>query len=143
MPNVGHRGVGVCQFVIFFFLMIRPPPRSTPFPYTTLFRSFDGTTAKFTTRVNQFVAPNDLSPNGTLWKLLGVVTISSGKLAEKLTNAANNQVVADAGSEENTPELQSPCNLECRLLLEKKKNTTGISSRPSWYVNDLLNTLMK
>src|ERR1039457_3141508 len=75
----------VCRFFLFFFLMIRRPPRSTLFPYTTLFRS----------RAN-------LSP--------GHAHAVSG---------------AGAGvtwrSEEHTSELQSPCNLVCRLLLEKKK----------------------
>src|SRR5574337_1337670 len=80
-------------FCLFFFLMIRRPPRSTLFPYTTLFRSqvAKGTTGKI------------------------YVSIGIGG--------------ASARSEEHTSELQSPLNLVCRLLLEKKKRThlTGMS----------------
>src|ERR1022692_435777 len=69
----------------FFFLMIRRPPRSTLFPYTTLFRS-------------AFAATGAAFPFASA--LLGW---QRGR------------------SEEHTSELQSPCNLVCRLLLEKKK----------------------
>src|SRR5256885_5664562 len=77
---------------IFFFLMIRRPPRSTLFPYTTLFRS---------------IAPGE----------------------RKCRNLGIRNLDARAGivrnrSEEHTSELQSPCNLVCRLLLEKKKDTS-------------------
>src|SRR6516162_10282183 len=71
-----------------FFLMIRRPPRSTLFPYTTLFRSRPGPPKAHGTA--------DLSPS---------VTITEPR----------------PRSEEHTSELQSPCNLVCRLLLEKKK----------------------
>src|SRR5256885_8607380 len=89
----------VSMYLFFFFLMIRRPPRSTLFPYTTLFRSRD-----------RFVA----------W-LLGIVM----NLAKTRLRARRETPVEDwAGgrrSEEHTSELQSPCNLVCRLLLEKKK----------------------
>src|SRR2546426_7938462 len=71
--------------------MIRRPPRSTLFPYTTLFRSCSDE--------ERFCRPR------AAFRL-------------KLT-----QVRRDDRSEEHTSELQSPCNLVCRLLLEKKKNT--------------------
>src|SRR5256885_3245325 len=77
--------------VFFFFLMIRRPPRSTLFPYTTLFRSASSSVSSFmasamrSLRVLRFSWP--------MWR-----------------------------SEEHTSELQSPCNLVCRLLLEKKKS---------------------
>src|SRR5205807_6542229 len=71
--------------------MIRPPPRSTLFPYTTLFRS---------------LAVVNLNDN--------TVTILFGN---------GDGTFSTARSEEHTSELQSPCNLVCRLLLEKKKNT--------------------
>src|SRR5256885_3585933 len=74
--------------------MIRRPPRSTLFPYTTLFRS--------TTRPIIFVAHS-----------LGGIVVKSVSLTSRLRSAR---------SEEHTSELQSPCNLVCRLLLEKKKN---------------------
>src|SRR2546426_1285520 len=70
--------------------MIRRPPRSTLFPYTTLFRS---------------VA--DCFSAMALGELLAVRAVDHRHVAER--------------SEEHTSELQSPCNLVCRLLLEKKK----------------------
>src|SRR5688572_31816924 len=87
-----------CLF-IFFFLMIRRPPRSTLFPYTTLFRS--GRT-------------EDDHAHG---ELAGAVAGSS-----PLTNLGVLSCSGcDARSEEHTSELQSQSNLVCRLLLEKKK----------------------
>src|SRR5256885_5621486 len=87
--------------LLFFFLMIRRPPRSTLFPYTTLFRS--GT------------------PLGAQRLHAG-----AGPAAEPERNKIEHQGNDHAGkrtprSEEHTSELQSPCNLVCRLLLEKKK----------------------
>src|SRR5256885_9092842 len=74
--------------LFFFFLMIRRPPRSTLFPYTTLFRSgaryLGGSSPRWCETVVEYIGINR--------------------------------------SEEHTSELQSPCNLVCRLLLEKKKN---------------------
>src|SRR5256885_11696288 len=80
----------------FFFLMIRRPPRSTLFPYTTLFRS---------------VCP-DLALAG-VQRRLALVPLSQDVPARRR--------VSRGRSEEHTSELQSPCNLVCRLLLEKKK----------------------
>src|SRR5256885_15954502 len=71
---------------IFFFLMIRRPPRSTLFPYTTLFRS-----------PASCACPPSFAGHGS-------------RIQDQ-----------PARSEEHTSELQSPCNLVCRLLLEKKK----------------------
>src|SRR5256885_17041829 len=82
----------------FFFLMIRRPPRSTLFPYTTLFRSESGSRAG----KNKFLGGTTM--NFTRRDLLQ----SAGALA------------LVPRSEEHTSELQSPCNLVCRLLLEKK-----------------------
>src|SRR5256885_8237501 len=75
--------------------MIRRPPRSTLFPYTTLFRSHIHSQPPFQRRCSQGRAP------GAARRVIA-------------TGAA-------ARSEEHTSELQSPCNLVCRLLLEKKK----------------------
>src|SRR5256885_9875547 len=92
---------------MFFFLMIRRPPRSTLFPYTTLFRSSPAIAqAKY--------------PSAAPIKLIipfaagGPTDIIGRKVAEKMT--------ALLRSEEHTSELQSPCNLVCRLLLEKKQH---------------------
>src|SRR5256885_5789212 len=94
--------------------MIRRPPRSTLFPYTTLFRSTPLRLAADARRL-------DLSPAWMSWagqapalELLadiGVAAVHDHDL--RLANR----------SEEHTSELQSPCNLVCRLLLEKKKTT--------------------
>src|SRR5256885_17244717 len=78
-------------FYQFFFLMIRRPPRSTLFPYTTLFRS-----------PRSPEAPKPRSRRGR--RSYGASSMSKTR------------------SEEHTSELQSPCNLVCRLLLEKKNN---------------------
>src|SRR5205807_8883747 len=82
--------------LFFFFLMIRRPPRSTLFPYTTLFRS--------RTR-------NTHGGTGLLWR-------SDRGACQRRTRGNDAQ---RRRSEEHTSELQSPCNLVCRLLLEKKK----------------------
>src|SRR6266705_5918439 len=73
--------------VSFFFLMIRRPPRSTLFPYTTLFRSRSGSIRRWISRIS--ISPFLPRPR----------------------------------SEEHTSELQSPYDLVCRLLLEKKNET--------------------
>src|SRR5256885_3269826 len=88
----------------FFFLMIRRPPRSTLFPYTTLFRSLARRGA-----------------GGFVCFAAGFSETGSSE-GERLTR----ELLASAGalpfrSEEHTSELQSPCNIVCRLLLEKKK----------------------
>src|SRR5256885_2455314 len=90
--------------------MIRRPPRSTLFPYTTLFRSLDpgarGAVEGFDgLRVHQRIHLDD---------------------DPRRTSGADHRQDECAGgpagrSEEHTSELQSPCNLVCRLLLEKKK----------------------
>src|SRR2546426_5983515 len=78
-------------FFFFFFLMIRRPPRSTLFPYTTLFRS------------------------------------QRLRLARcRRQRPGRHRLLRDERSEEHTSELQSPCNLVCRLLLEKKKKEKQI-----------------
>src|SRR5256885_10355014 len=81
--------------------MIRRPPRSTLFPYTTLFRSL---TERRTGEVEGTAA-------GLVWL--------SGNLGGLVV-----ATVVGLRSEEHTSELQSPCNLVCRLLLEKKKKNT-------------------
>src|SRR5256885_12271287 len=84
--------------IFFFFLMIRRPPRSTLFPYTTLFRSaWDGLVPGASAERN--------------WYLYCKKSLVSGLWVR---------------SEEHTSELQSPCNLVCRLLLEKKNKRRSL-----------------
>src|SRR5258708_13447893 len=92
-----------------FFLMIRPPPRSTLFPYTTLFRSKE--------KAGEFYAVHKArSFYGEL-----VDFMSSGPIIAAILEKDN--AVADFRSEEHKSELQSPDHLVCRLLLEKKNHT--------------------
>src|SRR5256885_16251029 len=105
----------MCDYLfsfVFFFLMIRRPPRSTLFPYTTLFRSV-------------------LCRNG-LQRGIGKPCIQGNDGGLIALESFRCECVDDVDgelhlqkafrSEEHTSELQSPCNLVCRLLLEKKKN---------------------
>src|SRR5688572_33038320 len=87
-------------FFPFFFLMIRRPPRSTLFPYTTLFRSRTASSKWFTG---------------------GATCAVDGRAAGTREPAAAGAAAATPRSEEHTSELQSQSNLVCRLLLEKKK----------------------
>src|SRR2546426_5748684 len=89
--------------------MIRRPPRSTLFPYTTLFRSGRA--------VAEIKARAD--PHGAVGAAV-VLSLPAGIRIEGLGLAVDRDVVER--SEEHTSELQSPCNLVCRLLLEKKKH---------------------
>src|SRR5256885_10510860 len=101
--------------------MIRRPPRSTLFPYTTLFRSI-----------------YHVSPTPQLYNFSGFIVTKDGyrrmyeirlqmfvsdpkRCVERYVESKDPAALAiDHRSEEHTSELQSPCNLVCRLLLEKK-----------------------
>src|SRR3712207_7973421 len=97
--------------LIFFFLMIRRPPRSTLFPYTTLFRSRGAGTGKPPMSDVSIAAVRRGFVRALLRGLRVLWPVLSGLLA------------AMAGrSEEHTSELQSRQYLVCRLLLEKKKH---------------------
>src|SRR5256885_12131555 len=96
---------------LFFFLMIRRPPRSTLFPYTTLFRS-------------------------SIWSTNSET--SQGRTAQ--LQASPTRVRKRQRSEEHTSELQSPCNLVCRLLLEKKKYHKLVRTSVTLARNNLLQT---
>src|SRR2546430_9843066 len=100
----------------FFFLMIRRPPRSTLFPYTTLFRSC----VRCVTQ--SLLSQRRLGPIG---KFRGTTRATPGSGPQDR-------------SEEHTSELQSQSNLVCRLLLEKKKS--DIYSASKWYSSNRLTT---
>src|SRR5256885_8966437 len=100
--------------------MIRRPPRSTLFPYTTLFRSINC--------FGVFYFP--LGPRADrLWRrnrdchVFDLVDFVQTKQFTGVFFGANHKILTNRRSEEHTSELQSPCNLVCRLLLEKKNHT--------------------
>src|SRR3712207_7734788 len=99
----------------FFFLMIRRPPRSTLFPYTTLFRSGSGTD------IGAFEFVPDADGDGHLDGTDNCPTAAN-------PDQRNTDGQPDGGyrSEEHTSELQSRQYLVCRLLLEKKKQPNRI-----------------
>src|SRR6266478_7344419 len=90
--------------ILFFFLMIRRPPRSTLFPYTTLFRSRSGALSAGPGTISRSVDHRSRQPQPPRHR---------------------------SRSEEHTSELQSQSNLVCRLLLEKKKKKKETSDRAS------------
>src|SRR6266853_5945056 len=98
-----HSTVFVFFFFFFFFLLIRRPPRSTLFPYTTLFRSPGSASA----------AHAPACPRSPV----------TDRPAEPATDRSGR-------SEEHTSELQSQSNLVCRLLLEKKKKPPRLGAAP-------------
>src|SRR3712207_7320016 len=99
--------------------MIRRPPRSTLFPYTTLFRSLYWNCRPFRDGKRQGKCPYQLLgaalPTYDFWDLL---QMDPEQLRQQLSSR----------SEEHTSELQSRQYLVCRLLLEKKKNTNLVHS---------------
>src|SRR3989441_4291451 len=108
VPDYALRGN--LSYYFFFFLMIRRPPRSTLFPYTTLFRSLA------TYRISEAA-----HAARTLQELFGAI----------------HRIVGER-SEEHTSELQSLAYLVCRLLLEKKKKQSLHPSRPQTRVRSSL-----
>src|SRR2546426_5453884 len=97
--------------------MIRRPPRSTLFPYTTLFRSM--TIAEWAPLVDIIEDEKEYLIKAELPE------IKKEDVKVRVENGDGHR------SEEHTSELQSPCNLVCRLLLEKKKNSVefGFATR--------------
>src|SRR5438067_6610616 len=95
---------------LIFFSMIRLPPRSTLFPYTTLFRSVEAVEERPREREQLFVLAHHRQPP--------------------------QQHIESGRSEEHTSELQSRFDLVCRLLLEKKKQTTATQYHAP-YINQI------
>src|SRR5439155_24619995 len=95
-----------CPIFLFFSLMTRPPPRSTLFPYTTLFRSYALTAMR----------RDSLNATEAAMKYFVLGALASGFLLYGLS-----MMYGRKRSEEHTSELQSRGHLVCRLLLEKKK----------------------
>src|SRR2546430_5013436 len=100
--------------------MIRRPPRSTLFPYTTLFRSLPG-----------YQAPPEATAAAAGRSIAAAAALYAAAVQAGAADPARAPVSRPAGirSEEHTSELQSQSNLVCRLLLEKKKRKNITSSR--------------
>src|SRR2546426_2762458 len=96
--------------------MIRRPPRSTLFPYTTLFRSGSAHGGGSPDRIEAIHHPDPLEPESV-----------------RRRQQSGHGEWRGRRSEEHTSELQSPCNLVCRLLLEKKKKK---QKRHSTYIRN-------
>src|SRR2546426_6741274 len=98
--------------------MIRRPPRSTLFPYTTLFRSPAEVMGEGDLGVPHLV-------RGVAAELpYELVDLGTAGRADRV--ALGDEPPGGVRSEEHTSELQSPCNLVCRLLLEKKKKQSSV-----------------
>src|SRR5947207_6811151 len=101
------------MYVIFFFVIIRRPPRSTLFPYTTLFRS-----------QAELIEATDGEQGSDLQGKPVILLTSVGRITG---------FPCRSRSEEHTSELQSHSDLVCRLLLEKKKNTKIVKETTQSY----------
>src|SRR3712207_7792035 len=99
------------RFSLFFFLMIRRPPRSTLFPYTTLFRSRVMGREDLDGRGLRMRGHDDDEAAAHVEDVVHLCRRDTGRVGDQLER-----------SEEHTSELQSRQYLVCRLLLEKKKN---------------------
>src|SRR5690242_21157609 len=100
------------MFPLFFFLLTRRPPRSTLFPYTTLFRSVS---VRLYEKADAIVVPSAALQTGPEGQYVYIIGDDSLAQVRKI------KVERTERSEEHTSELQSHVNLVCRLLLEKKK----------------------
>src|SRR2546430_10045092 len=108
--------------LVFFFLMIRRPPRSTLFPYTTLFRSYNSDSFEL---LRQPPSSGSLAPRpATRW------------LPPRRPMPSRNH----SRSEEHTSELQSQSNLVCRLLLEKKTQQADYLPQATYYAQTHVTT---
>src|SRR5256885_4408737 len=116
--------------------MIRRPPRSTLFPYTTLFRSLRDLAVVQDHTADQL----HVEMAHVEHALRGLANHGEGLREELEERRFFRRIAFLFRSEEHTSELQSPCNLVCRLLLEKKKNHSYIiASRrsPAFLVNHI------
>src|SRR5687767_15769348 len=120
MGNVMRHKPRAWFIVLLFFLMIRRPPRSTLFPYTTLFRSRIGADAGAVSR--PLFRRTDFSREGRCADRAQPHGRTANQSHARLSSRGASQLRRAAErSEEHTSELQSLAYLVCRLLLEKKK----------------------
>src|SRR2546427_9592487 len=102
--------------------MIRRPPRSTLFPYTTLFRSKKGLKSQL------LAAQAQLTENEKVVKDAEVIKANHQRALKEKDDQIQR---LNERSEEHTSELQSQSNLVCRLLLEKKKKNRKLTTKPT------------
>src|SRR5256885_12480498 len=116
--------------------MIRRPPRSTLFPYTTLFRSPFSVPTRFRREAGA-------ASTTTRVRSRRGARVPGAPAPDSATSSATRGTSRwSSRSEEHTSELQSPCNLVCRLLLEKKNTTTATrAARPRHLSNVLYSSL--
>src|SRR5256885_13260403 len=99
--------------------MIRRPPRSTLFPYTTLFRSLLISLVQAPMTLREISRAFDVDPSAAT---VAVDRLERRGFVYREPNPDDKRSKLVTRSEEHTSELQSPCNLVCRLLLVKKKH---------------------
>src|SRR5256885_9313310 len=106
----------------FFFLMVRQPPRSTLFPYTTFFRFYPAVQGGRPCVAEEVIVASRLLPtNEAHSRMIHHPLATDARGVEQPLHVLSHQhAPLSDRSEEHTSELQSPCNLVCRLLLEKK-----------------------
>src|SRR2546422_7949456 len=109
----------VLLVLVFFFLMIRRPPRSTLFPYTTLFRSVPAAVGRVVINSVRMLAIPNIGQDSP-----------RARARERRIQYPHRRVVGLQRSEEHTSELQSRLHLVCRLLLEKKKKRSRYHGPP-------------
>src|SRR2546427_6465170 len=102
--------------------MIRRPPRSTLFPYTTLFRSAEVRSEPLPRRIAIHIAAEVVEVGrASGYEIEPIYGIAAQRFVDAVQGRGLADVERDMRSEEHTSELQSQSNLVCRLLLEKKK----------------------
>src|SRR5258708_7998448 len=117
-----HFGAARRPYASLFFLMIRRPPRSTLFPYTTLFRSEAACTLTNKTPTDVYRAPGRYEGTFVRERLVDIAAHRLGIDPVELRQCA----AISTRSEEHTSELQSPDHLVCRLLLAKKNTRSSV-----------------
>src|SRR5438067_10075951 len=105
----------LARYVVYYYLMIPRPSKSTLFPYTTLFRS------------SSACGGRNRSASTPLW----IRNSFSGGAPSRRSSASTSSLRQTKRSEEHTSELQSRFDLVCRLLLEKKKYNSIVNIKPS------------
>src|SRR2546428_7606608 len=122
MGRAFNHGVNFLLFILFFFLMIRRPPRSTLFPYTTLFRSPKSNRLKTTSRPSPWSTQLQVHIELPSDRIATIVCASVEPETQPVDGMRTSISVRSKGSvlrsEEHTSELQSRSDLVCRLLLE-------------------------